>query len=101
LPGDVTVPNIDSPLEKYSVNVLAPIAAFDHCVIVVVVVVIVVGAFKTYPEKNELNSFLKTFNWSVCFCFKNVDTAANMITNTILFGMKMFIPNSRKRVRKK
>jgi len=97
--------------EKYNVVVLAPLGSSDHCV--------VTASFQcsnpsvdTPPPKrtiwqyknakwDELNHFLKSFDWSICFRHKNVDTAANIITNTILLGMKLFIPSSKKKVSKK
>jgi len=49
---------------------------------------------------NDFNDFLSDFDWSVCFRHKNVNTAANVITSTILLGMKLFIPSSSKKISK-
>ena len=39
-----------------------------------------------------LNEFFDKFNWKLCFLDKNIDSAAEIVSNIILLGMRMYIP---------
>ena len=43
-----------------------------------------------------LNEFFDKFNWNLCFLDKNIDSAAEMVSNIILLGMRLYIPSKTK-----
>ena len=48
-----------------------------------------------------LNEFFDKFNWKLCFLDKNIDSAAEMVSNIILLGMRMYIPSKNKSIKPK
>jgi len=92
--------------DKYTTEVLAPLGTSDHCVVTATFSLKSEPIVKLPPKRliwhynrakwSEFNDFLRAFDWSISFRHKNANTAANIITNTILLGMKLFIPYSSK-----
>ena len=48
-----------------------------------------------------LNEFFDEFNWNLCFLDKNIDSAAEMVSNIILLGMRLYIPSKNKSIKPK
>ena len=46
-----------------------------------------------------LNEFFDKFNWNLCFLDINIDSAAEMVSNIILLGMRMYIPCKNKSIK--
>lgn len=87
---------------KYSVKIEAPLGNSDHVVVSASFQCALVSKNNSdipnrlvWHYKNakwpELNSYFQNFDWSICF-HGDVDSATTMITNTILCGMRRFIP---------
>jgi len=99
---------LTSSPEKYSTRVFAPLGSSDHCVVTASFRINQSEKAKAAPKRQiwhykkakwaDFNAFLNSFDWSLNSYDKNVNTATNVITNTILLGMKLFIPSSVKSV---
>ena len=56
-----------------------------------------------YAKANwrALNECFDKFNWKLCFLDKNIDSAAEMVSNIILLGMRLYIPSKNKSIKPK
>ena len=98
--------------EKYEVHNLAPLGNSDHMTIS--------ASFSYSPTMSAsipapkrklwlyakadwraLNEFFDKFNWNLCFLDKNIDSAAEMVSNIILLGMRLYIPSKNKSIKPK
>ena len=101
-----------SDSEKYEVHNLAPLGNSDHMTIS--------ASFSYSPTMSAsipapkrklcfyakadwrvLNEFFDKFNWKLCFLDKNIDSAAEMVSNIISLGMRMYIPSKNKSIKPK
>ena len=48
-----------------------------------------------------LNEFFDKFNWKLCFLDRNTDSAAEVVSNIILLGMRLYIPSKNKFIKAK
>ena len=97
---------------KYEIEVLAPLGNSDHKVIS--------ASFPSSSTPNvslkaprrtlwkyqkaiwdELNEFYRQFDWNKCFQIKDVNAIAEIITNTILLGMRSYIPSKEVSIKQK
>ena len=90
--------------EKYDVKLLAPLGNSDHHTIstsfsYTSLRTVSAPAPKRivwqYEKANwsELNRFFLCFNWKLCFLDRNITSAAKMVEEIILLGMRSFIPS--------
>ena len=99
---------LTSDPENFSISPSAPLGKSDHCLIKVIRPITPPPARKSAHKRvwhyesadwDALRTFFSSFPWvSHCFKSSNVSECAEAITDTILLGMELSIPNSSRKI---